>query len=178
MGRACSICSHPAKEVIDSALVSGTPNRRVAAQYLLAETSIRRHKRDHLPGSLVAAREVQDMTQASDLLREAQALKNRALRIFDKAEKAKDYRAATSAIREARGCVDLWARLMDAALRFAAEEERRRLFQGRGYEDLPEEELDDDIRRLLDGLALEGAPTAIDVDLLPPAFRPQRGGSW
>ncbi len=48
MARTCTICRHPARVEIDKALIDGTANRRIAAQHAVAETSLRRHKADHL----------------------------------------------------------------------------------------------------------------------------------
>ncbi len=140
MARPCSTCIHPDRPAIDAALVAGEPNRRVATQYRLTEASVRRHAGGHLPASLVAAHDAREVACADDLLAEVQALQGRALGILNKAEKAGDLRAATSAIREARSCVELLARLLAAAIAATAEEDQRR--PGRSeYAHLSDEEL-------------------------------------
>src|SRR3990167_1626885 len=54
MGRQCTICAHRKRADIDSALVAGAAITRLAADFGLAESSVRRH-RDHLAGLLVRA---------------------------------------------------------------------------------------------------------------------------
>ena len=50
MGRACTVCEHTSRKAIEKALVDpSSSNRRIAAQYGLAEASVRRHKNDHVP---------------------------------------------------------------------------------------------------------------------------------
>ena len=70
-----------------------------------------RHK-DHLNGTLVKAKEAEDVAHADDLLEQVRDLQGKALSVLSKAEKAKDWRAATGAIREARGCLELLAKLL------------------------------------------------------------------
>lgn len=55
MARSCTVCSHHQREAIESALVAKTPNRRIAAQFAVPETSLRRHAREHLPQVLAHA---------------------------------------------------------------------------------------------------------------------------
>jgi len=48
LGRPCSICSHPARETIDSALVRRTSYRNIAQRFSVSETALSRHLNDHL----------------------------------------------------------------------------------------------------------------------------------
>ena len=112
MPRTCTICTHPELEAINRALVDGTPNRRIAAHYTVSEQAVRRHKADHLPAHLVKAREAEEIAEADELLSQVRTLQARALTILDKAEGAGDLRAALGAIREARGNLELLAKLL------------------------------------------------------------------
>jgi hypothetical protein len=60
---------------------------------------------------MVRAREAKDAASADALLADVCKLKKRAERIFRKAEKSGDDRIALAALREARGTVELLARL-------------------------------------------------------------------
>ena len=76
MSRKCSVCTHAKRGEIDNALVRGDSNRRIATQYRLTESSLRRHKAGHLPQSLAKAQEAEEVANADDLfgqLRELQA---------------------------------------------------------------------------------------------------------
>lgn len=105
--RVCSSCTHPEREAVDAALVAGTPNRRIAAQFGLSEAAVRRHGAEHLPAALAHAQEAQAVAQAGTLLDEVRTLRTRALGILDRAEQAGDLRTALLAIREARTTVEL-----------------------------------------------------------------------
>jgi hypothetical protein len=69
-----------------------------------------RHK-SHLNGTLLKSKEAEEIAHADNLLNQVRDLQSRALNILSKAEKTKDWRAATSAIREARGCLELLGKL-------------------------------------------------------------------
>ena len=111
MPRKCSICTHDDRDAMDAALVRGEANRRIASRFGVCEAAVRRHKADHIPNTLLKAEEAEDIARADDLLSQLRALQGRALGILEKAERGGDYRAALSAIREARGCLELLAKL-------------------------------------------------------------------
>jgi hypothetical protein len=71
MPQVCTICTHQDGHQINLALVRGQlSNRRIAAQFKVAETSLRRHKDDHLPDILKRGFEAQQTEQALDVTRE------------------------------------------------------------------------------------------------------------
>jgi len=110
--RSCTVCEHPAREEIDRALVGGASNRSAASLYDVSEAAVRRHKANHLPAKLAMAEQAAEVTEASNLLAQVQDLQGRALAILDKAEGTGDLRTALSAIREARGNLELLAKLL------------------------------------------------------------------
>jgi hypothetical protein len=67
---------------------------------------------EHISETLIQAKEAKEVAQADNLLDQVRDLQKKALNILFKAEAAKDYRAATGAIREARGCLELLAKLL------------------------------------------------------------------
>ncbi len=83
----------------------------ISLRFHVSEMALSRHK-SHLNELLQKAKEANDVTQADNLLDQVRDLQNKALSILSKAEAEKDYRAATGAIREARGCVELLAKLL------------------------------------------------------------------
>ena len=84
----------------------------LVAKYRVSKDALSRHKANHLPATLVKAQEAQEVAQADDLLEEVRSLQGRALGILDKAEDAGDLRTALGAIREARGNLELLAKLL------------------------------------------------------------------
>jgi hypothetical protein len=110
--RSCTICEHPDREAIDEALVGGASNRSVASLYDVSEAAARRHKANHLPAKLVMAQAAEEVAQADTLLGQVRDLQQRALDILDQAEEAGELRTALGAIREARGNLELLAKLL------------------------------------------------------------------
>ncbi len=111
MSRRCTICTHKKRAEIDQALVARQPFRAIARQHSVSKDALIRHHDDHLPAALVQAQEATEAAQADALLAQVVGLKDRAISILDTAEAEDDLKAAIAAIREARGCVELLAKL-------------------------------------------------------------------
>ena len=111
MPRRCTVCDHPESHGIDEALVTGAPYRSVAKRFGLSESSVYRHKTEHLPAHLLKAREVEEVAHADDLLEQVRHLQTHALAILERAEKAGDLRIALAAISQARGNLELLGKL-------------------------------------------------------------------
>jgi hypothetical protein len=113
LARTCTVCSHPEREAIDRALVDGQSSGKLAGRYrTLDERAIRRHRSNHLPTTLARAREAEEVSRADHLLDQVRGLQDRALTILGKAENAGELRTALGAIREARGNLELLAKLL------------------------------------------------------------------
>ena len=112
MPRRCSICHHEHLEEINHALVEGTAFPMLVAKYRVSKDALSRHKANHLPAILVKAQEAQEVAHADDLLEEVRSLQSRALAILNTAEGVGDLRTALGAIREARGNLELLAKLV------------------------------------------------------------------
>jgi len=112
MPRLCSVCTHPNRGEIDRALVAGGSLRGVAGQHGLNDSSVARHKADHLPRLLAQAHDAADIAHADDLLTQLRDLQVRTLGLLDQAETAGRLGTAVMAIREARGNIELLGRLM------------------------------------------------------------------
>ena len=112
MPRSCTVCEHPKRVEVDRALVGGASNRSVASLRDVSEAAVRRHKGNHLPAKLVMAEKAVEMAEANSLLDQLGDLQRRVLAILDKAEEAGELRTALSAIREARGNLELLAKLL------------------------------------------------------------------
>jgi len=108
--RKCSVCEHIQVKDIDESLVNGTGLRKIAERFSLSTTAVHRHKK-HLNGTLIKAREVMKITHADNLLNQVKYLQEKSLHILSKAEEIGDYRACTSAINEARKCLELLGKL-------------------------------------------------------------------
>lgn len=112
MARSCTVCQHPAIQAINAALVGGASCRELALIHSLSPDALERHRAAHLPKAMAHAQEAADVAHGDDLLGQVRTLQTRALTILDTAEGGGDLRTALGAIREARGCLELLARLL------------------------------------------------------------------
>ena len=73
---------------------------------------MRRHRGNHLPAKLAMAQAAEEAAEADTLLDQVKGLQGRAYALLDKAEEAGELKTALSAIREARGNLELLAKLL------------------------------------------------------------------
>jgi hypothetical protein len=113
MPRKCTVCEHPRRADIDTALAdSATKLRGIARTHHLSEDAVFRHKTAHLPATLSKAHEAEEVARADELLGRVENLQVRTLAILESAEETGELRTALSAIREARGNLELLAKLV------------------------------------------------------------------
>jgi len=111
MPRTCTICNHNKRDEIDTLYIQGSPYRSIAKHFKLSESAAYRHIQ-HLPKTLLKAKEVKEIAKADSLLEQLEELQTRTNSVFKKAEKQKDLRTCLAAIREARGNLELIAKLV------------------------------------------------------------------
>ena len=112
MGRVCTICRHPEKEEINRLLVEGTPFRKLVERFGSSPAALSRHRKDHIPEALVRAQEAAEVDHGLDLFAQMMDLNERTLRILGRAEASNDPRLALTAIKEARGNLELLCKAM------------------------------------------------------------------
>jgi len=110
MPRKCTVCEHEKVEEINKALVEGASIRFIAKQFSISHQALQRHKR-HILTTLTKAQEAQEVAKADNLLAQVAGLRDKALSILATAEQAGDLRTALQGIKEARGCLELLAKL-------------------------------------------------------------------
>lgn len=111
MPRTCTICTHPDRQAIDQAMVEGQSFRTIAHQWGVSIDALKRHKRDHLPQTLVQAHQAAQVANGDDLLSRIETLQQKTLAILSKAESNGDHTLALKAIAEARRNLELLAEL-------------------------------------------------------------------
>jgi hypothetical protein len=111
MPRRCSICSHSDHQEIDNELVGGQRYRDISRRHTVTISALARHRESHLSPSLVALQGQVDEAESEQLVPLLRKLLQRTLTFLDSAERAKNAGQGLSAIREARACIELQARL-------------------------------------------------------------------
>jgi hypothetical protein len=112
MPRTCTVCTHDEAHAINVDLIHRESYRTISDRYGLSQTALKRHGRDHIPKLLVEARQAVEVAEADDLLGEVRDLQARTLAILEATEETDEHRLALAAIREARGNLELLARLL------------------------------------------------------------------
>lgn len=132
MPQPCSICTHADRKRIDAALVEGMPTRRIAAQFGVAETSLRRHRNAHLPPRVAKAADAKEVATADQLLARLRDLLARADEQYAasrglaaRAVNERDYRAASSALSVGNGAIREARAIVETLLEVEGELDRR-----------------------------------------------------
>jgi hypothetical protein len=110
MPRRCSVCTHPHRQQIDQAIVSGNSYRTVAQQFTISRDAVARHRR-HLSAAVINSLSSGSISAPQSLLAQLEELRSEAQRLKQKAERDGDYRAALAAVRELCRIVELVAKL-------------------------------------------------------------------
>ena len=111
MPRTCTICTNDEAHAINVALVQRDGYRTIAHHFGVSVDALKRHAKEHLPTLLVKARDAVEVAEADDLLSRVEGLHERTLAILEAAEVSGELRTALSAIREARGNLELVGRI-------------------------------------------------------------------
>lgn len=111
MPRQCSVCTSTDRPAIDGELVRATPLRTIASRYGVTRQALHRHRQTHLPASLVRDRQATELANAEQLLEQITDLQRHALSALARAEAMGDQRGALAAIREARACLEILAKI-------------------------------------------------------------------
>jgi hypothetical protein len=109
--RVCTICSHPAKESIDSALVRRTPYRAIARRYRVSTDALSRHLNDHLADYVQQALRKYGLEKGVKVLDKLNATLNRLDSFLDEAEGKRDAREFVIVAAELRKELELLAKL-------------------------------------------------------------------
>jgi hypothetical protein len=92
-------------------LVDGASLRNIAKRFAVKVTALHRHEAKHLPKLLTQAANAATISEANSLLQRVERIIQRCEGISTRAEKAKDWAPAVSALSQIRACVELLAKL-------------------------------------------------------------------
>jgi hypothetical protein len=112
MARTCSICSHPDRAEIDTALVVRGSLRGISRTFDLSEDALTRHRDNHLPPALAQSARVEEITRADDLVDRLIGLARETQAILAAARKDGNHDLALKAIQRAEKQLELQARLV------------------------------------------------------------------
>jgi hypothetical protein len=112
MTRPCTVCAHPAVEAIDRALVAGEPAEKFARYRSLSPAAVKRHRAEHLPETLVKAKDAEDLGHAVDVVKQLRAINAASLQILNEARLSGNGELVLKAVDRVQRQVELQAKLL------------------------------------------------------------------
>jgi len=110
-GKKCLVCTSPDKDAINEKMIAGLSVRKLAEEYDISKSAMAAHRSNHLPALMVKAKQLNEVDSATRLVEQIEKLYMRAYQIIDKAEQKEKFAPAVAAIREARGSLELLAKI-------------------------------------------------------------------
>ena len=148
MPQTCTICRRENHSEINQALLDGESLRNIARRTGTSTTALHRHKTQHIPRSLVLAKEKVEELQAGTLFEQLRSIGRVTVEIIREARATKNHVIALQAIGRRERQIELEVRLsgeMDDSARVAA---GLQVAQGPDYSHLTDEQLAEEIRIL------------------------------
>lgn len=110
MPRKCTICEHEQVEAINQELIRGMSYRKISQKFSLSYDALYRH-REHIPAEIAKAQQIDEAARADSLFFQVKELQAKAWELLNKAEAAGELKTALIGVREAKGCLELLAKV-------------------------------------------------------------------
>jgi hypothetical protein len=111
MPRPCSVCARVDRGAIDEAILSGGPLRRIAAQFGVPATNLRRHAPQHLSAAVAQAQAARERAVGIDVEQQMAAINGASLQVLRDARASGDGRLALLAVDRVLRQIELQAKL-------------------------------------------------------------------
>lgn len=102
----CKICKSKQVKLIDRAIIDGETLQNIADRYGFHISTISRHKA-HVADKISKAAAIYDAQEGASILQRLEAILQKTNELLEQAELNGDIKTALTAIREARGCLEL-----------------------------------------------------------------------
>jgi hypothetical protein len=112
MPRTCTICAHPDRGKIETAIVSETPYRNIAKQFGISPAAITRHSTEHIAQSIKQSQAAKEEAQALDVVKQLKEINDDARDILKKAKDEDSLELALKAIDRIQRQLELQAKLL------------------------------------------------------------------
>jgi hypothetical protein len=107
MPRACTVCNHPERVQIEQAIVSGIAFRRIAAQFSISATSVRRHKENCIGEAVQALQAEREVQSAWNIFTEMEWIHTETHLIYNDTRAEMDHASSLRALSESRKLIEL-----------------------------------------------------------------------
>ncbi len=112
MPRTCTICSHPQRDAIDQAIVTGMANRPIASQFQVGYKAVERHAAGHIKQAIKQSQVAKEEAQTLDVVRQLVTINTVTLAILKEARDTKENNLALSAVDRVMKQLELQAKLL------------------------------------------------------------------
>ena len=113
MARVCTVCKHPERPAIDSAIVGGGAFEGIEKQFHVSRFALARHK-THVVELVALSSKVEKIAKADNLVDDILELTRHAREILEESRKVKDQRTALSAIGTLKSLLEFRAQVSGA----------------------------------------------------------------
>ena len=112
MPQACTICVHPDRDAIESAIIAGTSLRAIARQFGVSKDAVARHRKDDIAESVKQSQEAIEEARSLDVVRQLKDINDISRDILKEARKSKEPDLALKAIDRIAKQLELQAKLL------------------------------------------------------------------
>ena len=112
MPRTCTICSHPQRDAIDHAIVTGMANRPIASQFQVGYKAVERHAAGHIKQAIKQSQVAKEEAQTLDVVRQLVTINTVTLAILKEARDTKENNLALQAVDRVMKQLELQAKLL------------------------------------------------------------------
>ncbi len=112
MPRTCTICTHPDRSAIESAIASGTSYRDIALQFSIGHMSVNRHAAEHISSTIQQTQAAKEEAQSIDVVKQLKTINAVTIAILNEARIGKMHALALSAIDRVQKQIELQAKLL------------------------------------------------------------------
>ncbi len=112
MPRTCTICNHPERAAIESALVLGTSYRDIALQFGIGHMAVQRHASEHVQEAVKQSQEATEEARGLDVVKQLKNINDITLAILKESRDAKKNGMALFAIDRVIKQIELQAKLL------------------------------------------------------------------
>lgn len=111
-GRTCTICIHPNRAEIESAIASGLSFRSISNQFEVGEASVQRHAASHISGLIQSSQAAKDEARGLDVVKQLVYINNVTTDILKEARANKKNGIALFAVDRIIKQLELQAKLL------------------------------------------------------------------
>ena len=114
MPRTCTICNHPEREAIETAIVAGISNRSIALQFGTSHMAVQRHATDHIQQEIKNSQAAQEEARGLDIVKQLKEINDITREILKQSRGISTHEITLKAVARVEKQLELQAKLLGA----------------------------------------------------------------